>query len=180
MATSEQRRLKGGWLNWAREQPGLCLGLGPAAGPAVPAAEPGLAAGTQRSASRADVRGGRRGKGGTSPQLRSGRGLSTPRSITSPNPGSPGTLPPSPAFAATLLGLAPHSAPGPSRGSGSVLPPGVSSARLLRTAARFQLLLDVLAVRTWKERMRPCSSDLGGVFSPKPPRISTLWTRDSI
>lgn len=61
----EQRRLKDGWLNWAREQPGFCLGLGPAASPAVPAAELGLAAGTQRSASRAtpgaDVRGGRRG-----------------------------------------------------------------------------------------------------------------------
>lgn len=48
-------------------------------------------------------------------------------------------------------------------------------------AAPFQLLLlDVLAVRNWKKRMRSCSLNLRGVFSPKPPRISTLSTRDPI
>ena len=168
----EQKGLKGRWLNWARERPGLCLELGPAAGRAIPAAELRFAAGTQRRASKAspgeDESAGGRGKGVESPNCARDPGpLDAPECHSTPV--TPTATLSSPSFAATLLEFptvpaAPPAAPGRCC-------PLVSAARAAgccEPAASSQLL-DILSARNWKKRAHSRSSNLREVFSPKPP-----------
>ena len=121
----------GGWLNWARERPGLCL---------KPDRE-GSRSRTQEARSWDPVQGGEGDPGRGSevtgerlPRLRSGpRGVSGPWRITPP-PGAlqppcgekaAATRPLCAAVTATLLG--PGSPGGRACGASSVLPPGASS-----------------------------------------------------